>query len=227
MISGIASTFGFPVDWARALYLSGQPIMRYELAYFHGEPRNSQQQIDPFIYAVGGCSRGRIITNPDGSTLCTGGKRFGDSWNFVLGMDTNQFIHWLNPNQSFFITTQFFFKHLIAAAARNRVGLDRQAPQVFNGEILPVPSLTIEPPFLTSGAAQQVLVHNPGRPVSADLADLDLLLQRPDHAVADPGLRLGRRLCRPAGGDVQPGPLPVQLQLQLPDRRPPVRRLLA
>ena len=161
MITGIASTFGFPVDWARALYLSGQPIVRYELAYFNGEPRNSQQQIDPFIYATGDCSRGRIITNPDGSTLCTGGKRFGDSWNFVLGIDSNQFIHWLNPNQSFFITTQFFYKHLISPAARNRVGLDRQAPQVFNGEILPVPALTIEPPFLTSGAAQQVLVHNP------------------------------------------------------------------
>jgi hypothetical protein len=161
MISGMASTFGFPVDWARALYLSGQPIIRYELAYFHGEPRSTQQQLDPFIYAVGGCSRGRIITNPDGSTLCTGGKRYGDSWNFVLGADTNQFIRWINPNQSLFITTQFFFKHLISAAARNRVGLDRQAPQVFNGEVLPVPALDIEPPFLTSGASQSVLVHNP------------------------------------------------------------------
>ena len=161
MISGIASTFGFPVDWARALFLSGQPIIRYELAYFYGEARNSQQQIDPFIYAVGNCSKGRIVVLPDGSSQCTGGKRYGDSWNFVLGIDTNQFIRWLNPNQSFFITTQFFYKHLNGAAARNRAGLDRQAPQVFNGEILPVPSLTIEPPFLTSGAAQQVLVHNP------------------------------------------------------------------
>jgi hypothetical protein len=161
MISGIASTFGFPVDWARAIFLSGQPIIRYELAYFYGEPRNSQQQLDPFIYAVGSCARGRIVVTPDGSQLCTGGKRYGDSWNFVLGIDHNQFIRFLNPNQSFFITTQFFYKHLIAAAARNRVGLSGQAPQVFNGEVLPVPALDLEPPFLTSGAAQSVLVHNP------------------------------------------------------------------
>ena len=161
MITGIASTFGVPVDWARTIGLSGQPIVRYELAYFNGEPRNSQQQLDPFIYATGGCSRGRIVVNPDGSTLCTGGKRYGDSWNFVLGLDNNQFIRWLNPNQSFFITTQFFYKHLISPAARNRAGLNRQNPVVFNGEVLPVPALDIEPPFLTSGASQSVLVHNP------------------------------------------------------------------
>ena len=161
MITGIASTFGVPIDWARALFLSGQPIIRYELAYFNGEPRNSQQQFDPFIYAVGGCSRGRIVVTPDGQSLCTGGKRYGDSWNFVLGIDTNQFIRWLNPNQSFFITTQFFYKHLNGAAARNRAGLSRQAPQVFNGEVLPVPALDIEPSFLTSGASQSVFVHNP------------------------------------------------------------------
>ena len=225
MISGIASTFGFPVDWARALYLSGQPIIRYELAYFYGEPRNSQQQIDPFIYAVGGCSRGRIIVTPDGQQLCTGGKRYGDSWNFVLGIDTNQFIRWLNPNQSFFITTQFFYKHLIAAAARNRVGLDRQAPQVFNGEVLPVPSLTIEPPFLHLGRLAAGARAQPGRPVPADPADLDLVLQRPGVADPDPGLRLGRRLGGPAGGHPQPRPLPLHHELQLPHRRPPVRRL--
>ena len=160
-ITGLASTFGLPIDWARALFLSGQPIIRYELAYFSGEPRNSQQQLDPFIYAVGNCSKGTTTVTSDGSVVCTGGRRYGDSWNFVLGADTNQFIRWLNPGQSFFITTQFFYKHLISPAARNRVGLERQAPQVFNGEVLPVPALDIEPPFLTSGASQSVLVHNP------------------------------------------------------------------
>jgi hypothetical protein len=161
MITGLASTFAVPIEWARTIRLSGQPIIRYELAYFNGEPRSTQQQLDPFIYAVGGCSRGRIVVTPDGSTLCTGGKRFGDSWNFVLGIDTNQFVRWLNPNQSFFITTQFFYKHLNGAAARNKVNLNRQAPQVYNGEVLPVPALDVEPPFLTSGASQSVLVHNP------------------------------------------------------------------
>ncbi len=169
-ITGLASTFGFPVNWARALFLSGQPIVRYELAYFNGEPRHTQQQLDPFIYAAGGCSRGRII-NTEFGQFCTGGKRFGDSWNFVLGLDTNQFIRWLNPNQSFFITHQFFYKHLNGAARRCNSfqpgcaaggGENQfQDPTVFAGEVLPVPAFDIEPTGLQSGPSQSVLVHNP------------------------------------------------------------------
>ncbi len=164
-ITGIASTFGFPVDWARAMFLSGQPIVRYELAYFAGEPRASQQQLDPFVYATGGCSRGRLVTTENG-TFCTNGRRYGDSWNFVLGLDTNQFIRWLNPNQSFFITHQFFYKHLNGAAKRcnssdPNCAVQRQNPKVFAGEVLPVPAFDLQPPFLQSGASQSVLVHNP------------------------------------------------------------------
>jgi hypothetical protein len=160
-ITGLASSFNFPMDWARAMFLSGQPIIRYELAYFSGEQRPTQQTLDPFIFATGGCSRGRIVQTPYGP-LCTGGRRYGDSWNFVMGMDLNQFIRYLNPNQSFFITTQFFYKHLKGAASRNRVGLGGQNPRVFNGEVLPVPMFTVAAPFLpTAGASQSVLIHNP------------------------------------------------------------------
>lgn len=35
-----------------------------------------------------------------------------NSFGMALGWDTNQFIRWLNPNQTFFITTQFFWKHI-------------------------------------------------------------------------------------------------------------------
>jgi hypothetical protein len=160
-ITGMASSFNFPIDWARALFLSGQPIVRYELAYFTGEQRATQQQLDPFIFATGGCAKGRIINTKNGP-FCTGGRRYGDSWNFVLGLDTNQFIRWLNPNQSIFITTQFFYKHLNGAAPRDRRGLARQNKKVFNGEVLPVPAMTVAAPFLpTAGASQSVLVHNP------------------------------------------------------------------
>jgi len=160
-ITGLASSFNFPMDWARAMFLSGQPIIRYELAYFAGEQRATQQTLDPFIFATGGCARGRIIDTPFGPQ-CTGGRRYGDSWNFVLGMDLNQFIRYLNPNQSFFITTQFFYKHLKGAAARNRAGLNGQNPRVFNGEVLPVPMFNVAAPFLpTAGASQSVLIHNP------------------------------------------------------------------
>jgi hypothetical protein len=160
-ITGVASSFNFPMDWARAMFLSGQPIVRYELAYFRGEQRPTQQQLDPFIYGTGNCARGRVIDTPYGP-LCTGGRRYGDSWNFVLGFDLNQFIRPLNPNQSFFITTQFFYKHLNGAAPRTRQGIELQNKRVFKGEVLPVPSFNVAAPFLPSaGASQSVLIHNP------------------------------------------------------------------
>jgi hypothetical protein len=181
-VTGATSTFALPADWARTLGLSGEPIFRTELAHFHGEPRFTQAQLDPFVYATGSCSGGAVLS--DGQ-LCTGnftcaefatnpatgkrecvrtvatGPRTGDSWNFVLGIDHNQFIRVLNPDQSFFISTQFFYKHL--NAAQPRVQLPRQRPGVFNGEVLPVPQYNINPPFLapTAGAAQSVFVHNP------------------------------------------------------------------
>jgi len=160
-ITGVASSFNFPMEAARFLFLSGQPIIRYELAYFRGEQRPTQQQLDPFIYATGGCARGRIVQTEFGP-LCTGGRRYGDSWNFVLGIDLNQFIRYLNPNQSFFITTQFFYKHLLGAAPRTRDGIEAQNKMVFKGEVLPVPNANVRAPFLpTAGASQSVLIHNP------------------------------------------------------------------
>ena len=160
-ITGMATSFNFPIEWARALFLSGQPIIRNELAYFTGEQRPTQQQLDPFIYATGNCSKGHLVNTNEGQ-FCTGGRRYGDSWNFLLGLDSNQFIRWLNPNQSIFITTQFFYKHLNGAAPRNRAGLNAQGKVVFNGEVEPVPAENIAAPFLpTAGASQSVLIHNP------------------------------------------------------------------
>ncbi len=107
------------------------------------------------------CARGRIVDTPFGP-LCTGGRRYGDSWNFVLGFDHNQFIRWLNPSQSIFFTTQFFYKHLNGAAPRTRQGIELQNKRVFKGEVLPVPSFNVAAPFLPSaGASQSVLIHNP------------------------------------------------------------------
>jgi hypothetical protein len=180
-VTGATSTFALPIDWARAVGLSGQPIFRTELAYFHGEPRFTQSQLDPFVYGTGLCANGGIANNG----LCTGnitcrrfevdpstgkrvcadraatGPRTGDSWNFVLGIDTNQFIRFLNPQQSFFITTQFFYKHLNAAVPREPI--TRQPPGTFNGEVLPVPEYYIRPRILapSAGAAQAVFIHNP------------------------------------------------------------------
>jgi hypothetical protein len=169
-ITGASTNFAVPIDVARMLFLSGQPIIRSELAYFAGEPRQTQSQLDPFVYGVAGCQRanggqrqtfpaGSFIL-PDGGTLCTGGRRYGDSWNYVLGIDSNQFIHWLNSNQSFFISTQFFYKHLLAAQKREQI--PNQAKGVFNGEVLPVPiDNQVSRAAPRAGAAQSILIHQP------------------------------------------------------------------
>lgn len=71
-----------------------------------------------------------------GNELCrlTGGTRRGDSLNMAFGIDVNQFIRVLNPGQTFFISTQFFYKHLFGAVDRKpipgRIPMD--------GEVLPV-----------------------------------------------------------------------------------------
>jgi hypothetical protein len=181
-ITGATTTFAVPSRWARVVGLSGEPIVRMELAYFKGEPRFSQQMLDPFIYAtVGGC-RGPsgIITTRRGEEVCTSSsRRRGDSWNFVLGIDTNQWIRFLNPRQTFFISTQFFYKHLNGAVKRGRVGVttDPETGESVgcnpskdancidlgpNGEVLPIPEFGQESPQLPgAGAGNSILVHNP------------------------------------------------------------------
>jgi hypothetical protein len=169
-ITGASTNFYVPIEIARALMLSGQPTIRSELAYFAGEPRQSQSQLDPFLFAQGGCNgpyRPGIITDvqpgspflPSGGQLCRGGRRYGDSWNFVLGIDTNQFIRWLNPNQSIFITTQFFYKHLKGAVQRETIP-GRRVVGLQEGEVLPVPRYNIANPLVTT-PAEPVLIHQP------------------------------------------------------------------
>ncbi len=129
-VSGASATFVLPARYVRTLGLSGEPVVRTELAYFHDEPRYSQAQIDPFV--ILGNTQCEAAPS-DG--VCTGGRRVGDSWNFVLGIDHNQFIRWLNPDQSILFSTQFFYKHLRGAIPRRPV---ESLPSVINGEVVPV-----------------------------------------------------------------------------------------
>lgn len=165
-ITGVSSTFAIPAEYVRSLGLSGEPIVRTELAYFHNEARFTQAQLDPFFYALPACGTRGGTRLSDGR--CTGGRRTGDSWNFVLGLDLNQFIRTLNERQSFFISTQFFYKHLKHPAAREPLptlgGYLPGQPRTFDGEVLPVPSYYISPnsqglPF--QNAVEAVFVHNP------------------------------------------------------------------
>jgi hypothetical protein len=129
-VSGLTSTFVIPSRYARNIGLSGEPVIRSELAYFHDEPRYSQAQLDPFVF----------IQNPECrsalSAVCTGGRRVGDSWNFVLGIDHNQYIRWLNSNQSVLFSTQFFYKHLLDPVKREPIR--SLTGVVENGEVVPV-----------------------------------------------------------------------------------------
>jgi hypothetical protein len=168
-ITGASGTFAVPSDYVRKIGLSGEPIIRTELAYFHNEPRFSQAELDPFIFFTtpGGCKNVHSGISSE-TPLCTGGGRTGDSWNFVLGVDLNQYIRALNPNQTFFITTQFFYKHLNGAVKRTPVSdptsyLPGQ-PHTFNGEVLPVPGYYISPDnrgFVNQQASEPGFVHNP------------------------------------------------------------------
>jgi len=92
-VSGASTTFALPSIYS---------VVRGETAYFKGEPAYTQGQLDPFIFNANGQS--------------TGGRRLRDSWNAVIGFDTNQWIRSLNANQTFFFSTQFFYKHIVNAA---------------------------------------------------------------------------------------------------------------
>jgi hypothetical protein len=116
-VTGASTTLAIP-----SLYT----VLRSEFAYFKGEPRYRQSEIDPFVFTR---APGKPTFGP---------RRTGDSVNFVLGFDINRFFRRLNPHQSFFISTQFFYKHLRHAVKRGPV----QLPGKFNvleGEVLPVP----------------------------------------------------------------------------------------
>src|SRR5207247_8688160 len=121
-ISGGSLTFPIP---------SWYSVVRSEAAYFQGEPMNRQgrgssadspgtpgsaaarrlQQannteggLDPFVYpgfldlTRKGPVQGKVLQR--------------DTFNFAAGLDLNRFIRWLNPSQTIFITTQFFYKHV-------------------------------------------------------------------------------------------------------------------
>lgn len=174
-VTGGSATFVIPSQYARRMFLGGEPVIRTELAYFHREPRYRQSEIDPFYFSLlraGDLTPGKEVF---------GKRRVGDSWNFVLGIDMNQFIRFLNPTNSFFFSTQFFYKHLNGGVRRgdgNALSAqclpDANDPDGFDcsqynqlqslnpigfgpveeGEVLPVPK------FVNPSAAP-ILVHNP------------------------------------------------------------------
>lgn len=177
-VTGASMTFAFP-----ELYT----IMRSEFAYFKDEARFTQSQLDPFVYHYfqpddskgfvaippsqlrAACSRLAASRkagqpdNPDDLDICrlTGGRRLGDSINMAIGFDVNQFIRALNPHQTFFISTQFFYKHLLGAVSRRKISNDRIPSE---GEVLPVTEFDTYVPnagLASFGAVEPKLVNQP------------------------------------------------------------------
>lgn len=149
-ITGATATFAVPSYWARFIGLGGQPIVRSEFAYFHDEPRFRQIDFEPLLLL-----RSEECRETPVGGVCSGKKRLGDSLNFVLGIDINQYIRWLNPNNSFLFSTQFFYKHLLDPAKRRPIPGFTERSGVVDGEVFPVPS------FLYVPTLELDLVHNP------------------------------------------------------------------
>jgi len=127
-ITGASITFPIP-----SLYT----IVRSEAAYFQGEPVNRQGVgnasnsyaqkcppgspcarslrgnmvggMDPFLYPTFIPSLSPNIQNRRDPLW--GRVLQLDTFNLAIGLDVNRFIRQLNPHQSFFISTQFFYKH--------------------------------------------------------------------------------------------------------------------
>jgi hypothetical protein len=157
-VSGASTTFAIPQLYS---------VFRSEVAYFKDEPAFTQGQLDPFYFNDPlRLYRQQLYVRPDLSarhflltSSTTGGQRTRDSFNDVVGFDTNQWIRALNPNQTFFISTQFFYKHILDAAgsatyttayqpAKNPNGtpiLDKNGKQVFTAVQVPNPDREVLP----------------------------------------------------------------------------------
>jgi hypothetical protein len=121
-ITGGSATFPIP-----SLYT----IVRSEIAYFAHEPFSRQGVGNTADSIAGpntpGTRRLLAADNTDGGVNPFVYPRFLDltrtkpyfgqvltlnSFNMSVGLDVNRFIRWLNPTQTFFFSTQFFYKHI-------------------------------------------------------------------------------------------------------------------
>jgi hypothetical protein len=124
-ITGASASFALP-----SLYT----IVRSEFAYFHGEAANCQgtgrpvdalqfiEDADPALERNLKCGLDPFLfpgyltqTSLNGRGAIVGDFETRDSVNVALGFDINRYLRWLNPGQTFFISTQVFYKHIIDA----------------------------------------------------------------------------------------------------------------
>jgi hypothetical protein len=109
-------------------------IVRAEMAYFRGQPFSRQGKGDSFdAFDIGtgvgtpGTKKLRSFNNTEGGVNPFVYPRFlaigrenplwgtmlqRNSFNMSLGLDVNRYIRFLNPTQTFFFSTQLFYKHI-------------------------------------------------------------------------------------------------------------------
>jgi len=139
-ITGASATFAVPRFYT---------IVRSEFAYFHGEPANRQgiglpdQAVQPEgsedprmrVNLEGGLDPFRFPNYLFASKAIVGRIAKKDSINWAIGFDVNRYLRWINPSQTIFFSTQFFYKHIIDA---------------FPDQVLPVRMRAIPVPLQTS-----------------------------------------------------------------------------
>jgi hypothetical protein len=91
--------------------------------------RNTKGGLNPFVYP-------RFLDLSRTEPIHADALRL-DSFNASIGLDINRYIRWLNAQQTFFITTQFFYKHvfdspgdLILPVLHRNIGVNSNAPVV-------------------------------------------------------------------------------------------------
>ena len=144
-ITGLSTTF--PIT---SLYT----IVRSEAAYFRGEPMNRAGQGNPAlnVQPLGTPAANSLQGNLKGGlnpflypAFLDLTRRNGyagsllqlDTFNMAVGFDVNRYIRFLNPTQTFFISTQMFYKHvfespgdLVLPVVYKNVGVNGNAPVV-------------------------------------------------------------------------------------------------
>jgi len=115
-ISAITAVQTYPLVWVNGASMttalpSLQSVLRTEVAYFKDEAL--------YVGPVAALFPGKGVTTQFATDFLgpvSAGQlstvRRQDTFNMAIGWDSNQFIRFLNPNQSFFFSTQFFYRHI-------------------------------------------------------------------------------------------------------------------
>jgi len=128
-VSVTGGSLSFPISRlytivrSEAAWIRGEPMNRQGVGNSHhsffgfdfdGKPtrqlrrlraaKNTEGGLNPFVYP-------RFV-DPRRQNPLWGTVLQRDTFNMSIGFDVNRFIRWLNPHQSFFITTQFFYRHV-------------------------------------------------------------------------------------------------------------------